>query len=182
MLHGLQNYIDAQSGDILIVLHQMGNHGPAYFKRYPADFERFRPACKSEDLSRCTDTEIGNAYDNAILYTDYFLSEVIALLKSNTPKFETAMLYVSDHGESLGEKGLYLHGMPYMLAPAEQTEVPVLVWASEASDVDLSVAVDRQGQINSHDAVSYSLLALFEIETPPPANAPLLFALKAEDD
>lgn len=101
MLHGLQEYIDAQKGDIMIVLHQMGNHGPAYYKRYPKAFERFTPACQTNDLGSCSKEEINNAYDNAIIYTDYFLSKAIALLKRNDKKFETAMLYVADHGESL---------------------------------------------------------------------------------
>jgi lipid A ethanolaminephosphotransferase len=165
MLHGLQEFIDAQSGDILIVLHQMGNHGPAYYKRYPQDFERFTPACHSAEISECTDEEIGNAYDNAILYTDYFLSQVIALLKANTPKFQTAMLYISDHGESLGENGLYLHGMPYMLAPPEQTLVPVIVWVGDNSDIDVHSVLVNENLQNSQDAVFQSLLTIYEVET-----------------
>jgi hypothetical protein len=90
MLSALQKHIDAQPrGDIFIVLHQMGNHGPAYFKRYPPEFEKFKPACQSADLSLCSREEIGNAYDNAILYTDFFLGKVIELLKMNDNKFET---------------------------------------------------------------------------------------------
>lgn len=165
MLDGLQQYIDQQSGDILIVLHQMGNHGPAYFKRYPAEFERFTPACHSQDFSGCSDEEINNAYDNAILYTDYFLSQVIALLKQNTPKYETAMLYVSDHGESLGEHGLYLHGAPYIMAPHEQTEVPIVLWLGESADIELQQALSVKDKSSTHDAVFHSLLAAFEIET-----------------
>ncbi len=111
MPEGLQEYIDQHSeGNILIVLHQMGNHGPAYYKRYPKSFEKFKPADKTNNLDTCSAEEIINAYDNAILYTDYFLSHVIKLLKQNDAKFETAMIYASDHGESLGENGLYLHG------------------------------------------------------------------------
>jgi len=165
MLDGLQAYIDQQPGDILIVLHQMGNHGPAYYKRYPAEFEKFTPACKSNELSSCSTDEISNAYDNAILYTDYFLSKVIALLKENTPKYETAMLYVSDHGESLGEHGLYLHGAPYFIAPDEQTNVPVLLWLGESADIDLQKAVAQKASKNSHDAVFNSLLSAFEVES-----------------
>ena len=116
----------------------MGNHGPAYFKRYPKEFEKFKPACQTAELSECSDEEIGNAYDNAILYTDYFLSQVVQLLKQNEQKFEASMLYISDHGESLGENNLYLHGMPYMLAPSEQTDVPVIVWAGKTSDIDIA--------------------------------------------
>lgn len=165
MLSGLQAFIDRQPGDILIVLHQMGNHGPAYFKRYPAAFERFKPACHSQDFADCSDEEISNAYDNAILYTDYFLSQVIGLLKQNTPAYETAMLYISDHGESLGEHGLYLHGMPYMMAPQEQTSVPILLWLGETADIDLQQALSAKDKQSSHDAVFHSLLAAFEVET-----------------
>jgi lipid A ethanolaminephosphotransferase len=165
MLAGLQEYVDAQDGDILIVLHQMGNHGPAYFKRYPKAFERFTPACHSIELSRCNQDEINNAYDNAILYTDNFLSKVIEFLKDNTPAYETTMLYVSDHGESLGEKGLYLHGAPYMFAPSEQLDVPVIAWLGASSDIDPSSAQELQDVSTSHDAVAGALARLFELET-----------------
>lgn len=165
MLDGLQSYIDAQSGDVLIILHQMGNHGPAYYKRYPAGFERFTPACQSAELAECTDEEIGNAYDNAILYTDYFLSQVIALLKANTLGYETAMLYVSDHGESLGENGLYLHGLPYSLAPSEQIDVPVILWLGESSDVEVHSVMANENLESSQDAVFQSLLTIYEVET-----------------
>jgi lipid A ethanolaminephosphotransferase len=183
MLHDLQAYIDAQDGDILIVLHQMGNHGPAYYKRYPKDFEKFMPVCESEELSLCTDEQIGNSYDNAILYTDYFLAQVIALLKANTPRFETAMLYIGDHGESLGENGLYQHGMPYVLAPHEQTAVPMIVWAGESSDVDLGGSLTLRNTLNDHDALAPSLLALFEIASQEmPEKQPLLLAFKHDTD
>ncbi len=181
MLDGLQEFIDAQNTDILIVLHSMGNHGPAYFKRYPPEFERFKPACQSEELADCSKVELDNAYDNAILYTDYFLARVIALLKANTPKFETAMLYVSDHGESLGENGLYLHGLPYVLAPPEQTDVPVIVWIGDSSDIDISSALNLKDAPNSHDAVAQSLLSLFEIESDLIFSSPALFELGEEN-
>ena len=103
----------------LIVLHQMGNHGPAYYKRYPKEFERFTPVCRTNDLGSCSSEEINNAYDNVILYTDHVMSQVIAILKANDEQFETSMLYVSDHGESLGEYEVYLHGLPYALAPED---------------------------------------------------------------
>jgi lipid A ethanolaminephosphotransferase len=183
MLNDLQAYIDAQDSDILIVLHQMGNHGPAYYKRYPSEFEKFTPTCKSEELSSCTDAEIGNSYDNAILYTDYFLSQVIALLKTNTPRFETAMLYIGDHGESLGENGLYLHGMPYMLAPVEQTAVPMIVWAGDSSDVDAGGSLAIKDGVNNHDGLAHTLLAMFEVDPGViPLTQPLLLAFKHETD
>lgn len=165
MLEGLQAYIDKQPGDVLIVLHQMGNHGPAYFKRYPAAFEQFKPACQSAELASCSEEEIINAYDNALLYTDHFLSRIIELLKQNTPAYETVMLYVSDHGESLGEHGIFLHGMPYSIAPDTQTHVPILLWLGESADADLTTINARTHTHNSHDAVFHTLLNVFEIES-----------------
>lgn len=167
MLVGLQDYIDShQKGDILIVLHQMGNHGPAYHKRYPQAFKQFTPACETNDLGACSTEEIINAYDNAILYTDFFLSKVIELLKPNDDAFETAMLYVSDHGESLGENGLYLHGLPYFLAPDAQKHVPFVLWFGRNFDQQsLSDIQQKRAERLSHDNVFSTLLGLFEIQT-----------------
>jgi lipid A ethanolaminephosphotransferase len=117
----------------VFVLHMMGNHGPAYFKRYPAEFRRFLPDCTTAELRECTRPEIVNAYDNAILYTDHVLSRVVQTLEAAGPRIDGAMLYVSDHGESLGENGLYLHGIPYAIAPEQQTHVPMLVWLSSTT-------------------------------------------------
>lgn len=169
MLKNLQSYIDQHpSGDILIVLHQMGNHGPAYYKRYPPAFERFTPVCSTNELAECDREAIGNTYDNAILYTDYFLSQVIALLKSNSDRFEAAMFYVSDHGESLGENNLYLHGLPNLLAPSEQKHVPMIFWFSD-SFLEDGISVDhlqnRLDETFSHDNVFHTLLGLFEVQT-----------------
>lgn len=167
MLQGLEEYIDAQKGDVLIVLHQMGNHGPAYYKRYPKAFERFTPVCKTNDLGSCTSEEINNAYDNVILYTDHFLAKVIELLKKYDDRFETAMLYASDHGESLGEYGIYLHGMPYAIAPAAQKHVPAVVWLGQhiKHDLKLDDVDERRLRRWSHDNIFSTLLGLFEIET-----------------
>jgi len=166
MLAGLQGYIDsAETKDVLIVLHQMGNHGPEYYKRYPESFEKFTPVCKSSDLNTCTREEINNAYDNAILYTDYFLSQVIDLLKNNSSRFETAMFYVSDHGESLGEYGLYLHGMPYVIAPQEQTHIPAILWFGDSFRVNTENILDNRDKHYSHDNIFHTLLTLFEIES-----------------
>lgn len=168
MLVGLQEYIDKQnSGDVFIVLHQMGNHGPAYYKRYPEHFEIFKPSCKSNDLGVCTTEEINNAYDNAIAYTDYFLSKVVRLLKNNNNRFETVMFYVSDHGESLGEKGLYLHGLPYSIAPIEQRKVPLIMWFGDSikDDINISKVKAKKATRYTHDNVFHSILRLMEIET-----------------
>src|SRR5574344_1458541 len=124
MLVGLEDYIEKNRGrDILIVLHQMGSHGPAYYKRYPKEFEKFTPVCKTSPLENCTKQEINNAYDNTILCTDYFLSKSINFLKKYSNTHEVGLVYMSDHGESLGENGVYLHGMPYPFAPKEQRNV-----------------------------------------------------------
>lgn len=167
MLSGLQDYIDRHPiGDILIVLHQMGNHGPAYYKRYPPAFEKFAPVCKTNDLGACSKEEIVNAYDNAVLYTDFFLSKVIELLKRNDATFETAMLYVSDHGESLGENGLYLHGIPYFFAPDAQKHVPLVMWFGRNFDPQsLSSIQTKRLERLSHDNIFSTLLGLFEIQT-----------------
>ena len=116
--------------DHFIVLHQRGSHGPAYHTDVPQWAKEFFPECDLPNLRNCDRAAINNSYDNTILYTDYFLSRVIDELEKRSAEFDTAMLYVSDHGESLGENGLYLHGFPYSMAPREQIEVPMLFWAS----------------------------------------------------
>ncbi|MDP3479361.1 MAG: phosphoethanolamine--lipid A transferase [Desulfoprunum sp.] len=166
MLVGLQDYVDSrQKGDVFIVLHQMGSHGPAYYKRYPPQFEKYTPTCKTNELEECSVEEIGNAYDNTILYTDYFLSKVIALLKDNDKRFETAMFYMSDHGQSLGENGIYLHGMPYFIAPRAQKHVASVFWFGERYQVDRQALRQRAGLPYSHDNVFHTLLGMLEIDT-----------------
>lgn len=169
MLPGLQSYIDGKKqGDILIVLHQMGSHGPAYYKRYPNNFERFTPTCKTNQLHNCTRAELDNTYDNTILYTDYFLGKVIDLLRSNDERFETAMFYISDHGESLGEGGFYLHGLPYSLAPDIQKHVPMIMWFGEnfdEEDLNMPLLMKKLDKEYSHDNLFHTLLGIMEIET-----------------
>lgn len=168
MLFGLDKYISQHdSKDILIVLHQMGNHGPAYFKRYPKEFEKFTPVCKTNQLEKCTQQEIINAYDNAILHTDAFLSKVINFLKPYSKTHETAMVYMADHGESLGENGLYLHGMPYFMAPDTQTHVASLMWFGEEMKKELNTQKleTLKDQPYSQDNLFHTLLGIFEVNT-----------------
>lgn len=169
MIVGLEDYIAKHKGeDILIVLHQMGNHGPAYYKRYPKEFEKFTPVCKTNQLEECTQEEVSNAYDNAILYTDYFLSKVINFLKPYSKNYETAMLYMSDHGESLGENGIYLHGLPYFMAPDEQKHIGSLMWFGEGDikeDIDIEKLNSYKDKQFSQDNLFHTLLGLFEVET-----------------
>lgn len=132
LLHGLDRILRNGKPETktLIVLHQGGSHGPQYAKKYPPGFERFKPTCQSVELQKCSSSELVNAYDNTIVYTDDVLHRVIELLKSVKDR-PSAMLYMSDHGESLGEGGLYLHGLPMALAPEVQFSVPLLVWTSD---------------------------------------------------
>lgn len=166
MLVGLKEYIDAHpKGDIVIVLHQMGNHGPAYYKRYPKAFEKFTPVCRTNQLEQCTQEEIRNGYDNAILYTDHFLSQVIAFLKGNEESFQTAMFYIADHGESLGENGLYLHGFPYSIAPEAQKHVASFMWFGKGFPVDKEGLKRRSNEAYSHDFIFHTLLSLGDVNT-----------------
>jgi lipid A ethanolaminephosphotransferase len=167
MLSGLSDFIDQQEdGDILIVLHQMGSHGPAYYKRYPEDFRVFAPTCDTNQLDSCSESEIANTYDNTILYTDHFLGRAIELLRGYDDRFETVMLYASDHGESLGESGVYLHGLPYWLAPDAQTHVPVILWfGRNYHDVDVDAMRQLADEPLSHDNLFHTLLGLFELDT-----------------
>jgi len=169
MLVGLQDYINKQTkGDVFIVLHQMGNHGPAYYKRYPKEFEKFTPVCKTNELEKCSNEEINNAYDNAILYTDFFLSKIIELLQENSNEFGTAMFYVSDHGESLGENGVYLHGLPYFVAPDEQKNVAAILWfgGDMAKKINYPELKKKSAEALSHDNVFHTFLGMMDVKTP----------------
>jgi len=166
MLVGLDKYIATQKGkDVLIVLHQMGNHGPAYYKRYPKAFEKFTPVCETNQLEECTQEEINNAYDNAILYTDDFLVKTINLLKQYSHSHQTAMIYMSDHGESLGEKGIYLHGLPYFMAPDAQIHIPALMWLNDSFKENLNATALDTSKRWSQDNLFHSLLGLFNVKT-----------------
>jgi lipid A ethanolaminephosphotransferase len=133
LLSGLNEQILAsKKNKVLIVLHTSMSHGPTYSKKYPPQFETFKPVCNSVELGKCTQTELINAYDNTIVYTDYILSKVIEDLKQ-LKEFKSTMIFVSDHGESLGEKNLYMHGLPISIAPKEQYEIPFIVWVSDGS-------------------------------------------------
>ena len=170
LVKGLQDKIDAMQGDSVIVLHMMGSHGPAYYKRYPADFERFQPACRESQFSRCQRSEIINGYDNTIVYTDYVLAQVIELLRVNDKRgLPSTMLYLSDHGESLGENNMYLHGLPYALAPDVQKHVPMLLWVSPQMQADFQIDTAclerRRHEPLSHDNFFHSVLGLLDVET-----------------
>lgn len=169
LLVGLKDIIEAKTKDTVIILHQKGSHGPAYYLRHPVKYTKFTPECMSKELSNCSTEEIMNAYDNTILYTDHFLSDLIALLKSEESNIDTAMLYISDHGESLGEHNVYLHSLPYMIAPEEQTHVPFITWFSTSfvknNHLDHACLKKSTNDHYSHDNLFHSLLGLTYIET-----------------
>ncbi|MBA1432070.1 MAG: phosphoethanolamine--lipid A transferase [Epsilonproteobacteria bacterium] len=168
MLTGLDAFIEEHKGkDILIVLHQMGNHGPAYFKRYTKAFEKFKPTCKTNQLEACSQQEITNAYDNAILYTDYFLYNVIQFLKKYDERYDTAMIYMADHGESLGESGVYLHGLPYFMAPDAQTHIGAIMWFGKhmSKEINADALRERSKKAYSQDNLFHTLLGIFNVQT-----------------
>ncbi len=156
--------------DTVLVLHLVGSHGPTYYQRYPAAFRRFTPDCARSDIQNCSDREIVNSYDNTLYYDDYVISQIIAQLGQHHKEWQSSLLYISDHGESLGENGLYLHGMPYDFAPEEQTAVPMLLWMSPefAANGDYDRACleqQAQGEGYSHDNLFDSVLGLMRIRT-----------------
>ena len=168
LLKDLQARLVSDGRDQVVVLHQLGNHGPNYFERYPPQFRRFTPTCDNPELGQCARQEIVNAYDNALLYTDHVLAGTIGFLKAQ-PQFDTALIYVSDHGESLGEKGLFLHGVPYAIAPSEQIHVPMAMWLSPgfaaSSGLDMQCVRDTSMQPTDHDALFPSILGLLQVQT-----------------
>ncbi|MGF6486883.1 phosphoethanolamine transferase [Pseudomonas frederiksbergensis] len=169
LLQGLQHFIDTLDKDTVLVLHQMGSHGPEYFKRYPKEYEHFTPVCESNALNNCSRESIVNGYDNTLVYTDHVLSTLIDLLRSNQDKVDTAMLYLSDHGESLGEYNLFLHGTPYMLAPEQQKHVAMLAWFSDSYQKSFSVdthclQLSREKPL-SQDNLFHSMLGLLEVNS-----------------
>ena len=171
LLAGLDERLASARGSGLIVLHMLGNHGPSYFRRYPERFARFQPACQSDDLRQCDSTAIANAYDNALLYTDHVLVTLIARLQAQaqSSQVDTAMIYLSDHGESLGESNLFLHGLPWAIAPEVQKRVPMVMWFSDGlarqERLDLDCLRRRAAQPAAHDHLFHTLLGLLDVRT-----------------
>ena len=154
---------------VVVLLHQMGSHGPAYYKRTPAAFKKFMPECASINLQNCSRTQLVNAYDNTIVYTDHVLASAIQWLKSKESVYTPALMYVADHGESLGENNIFLHGLPYDIAPDVQKRVPWITWLSPAfekrSHVATSCLQKQQAVRISHDNYFHSVLGLLKVKT-----------------
>lgn len=167
MVAELDGWLSKVKGDSVLVLHQLGSHGPAYYQRYTPEFARFTPECRTAELGTCDRQAVVNAYDNSILYTDHILASVIDLLKAHEDKVAPTMVYMSDHGESLGENGLYLHGAPYIIAPSQQTHVPFVLWQGTEmkSTVDASCLSKRAGEDASHDNLFHTALGIMAVKT-----------------
>ncbi|GAB1408213.1 phosphoethanolamine--lipid A transferase [Thermomonas brevis] len=169
LLRDLKARIEALPGDAVVVLHMLGNHGPAYYKRYPPEFRRFTPTCDTDQLGDCSRDAIVNAYDNSILYADTVVADAVRLLESLAPGRDTALLYLSDHGESLGEGGLYLHGVPRAIAPDNQLKVPMWLWLSPqlraADGIDQGCLRERSSNPRTHDAMFSTVLGLMRVRS-----------------
>lgn len=169
-LDSLLNKTDGK--DALIVLHVIGSHGPTYYQRYPDEKRLFAPDCPRSDIENCSTEQLVNTYDNTIAYTDYVISKVINRLDAPalTQEYNTSLLYISDHGESLGESGLYLHGTPYSVAPDTQTQVPMMLWMSPQfiaqRDINAECLKQKAGsQAYSHDNLFHTLLGITGVKT-----------------
>ncbi|MBI0548841.1 phosphoethanolamine transferase EptA [Pectobacterium parmentieri] len=170
LFHGVEDYINKLDNDGIIVLHTIGSHGPSYYQRYPDAFKKFTPTCDTNQIQTCTQEALTNTYDNTILYVDFFLDKTINLLKQHQDKFNTSLVYLSDHGESLGENGIYLHSMPYSIAPKQQTHVPMLIWLStgyqqKQAIQDTCLRQSAKQQDYSQDNLFHTILGMFTIAT-----------------
>lgn len=174
MLRGLDERIAALPADrrargVVVFMHQMGSHGPAYYKRTPAAYKRFAPECTTNALQQCPREQVVNAYDNTILYTDHFLGQTINWLRQHDAAAATALVYLSDHGESLGESNLYLHGLPYRVAPDAQKRVPWITWLSprfeQQSGVTVACLKAKADERVSHDHYFHTALGLLGVQT-----------------
>ena len=171
VIEGLKKVLsEKKSNKTLIVLHTMGSHGPAYFNRYPDEFEKFKPSCKSNEPQSCSIDELNNSFDNTIVYTDYIISKAIDILKKESAS-QNFLIYASDHGESLGEKGVYLHAAPMAIAPKEQIHVPVLMWASKNLKekrklIDKNYPTYRESKNKiTHEYLRHTILDFFNLKT-----------------
>ncbi|MDE1329778.1 phosphoethanolamine transferase [Vibrio aestuarianus] len=170
MLENFEKNIDKMQGNRMLLMHLIGSHGPTYFQRYPQNKKVFQPDCPRADIENCTVEQIINTYDNTILYTDYVIAQTIEKLKTLEDKYNTALIYISDHGESLGENGLFLHGMPYGLAPEYQTQVPMMFWTSPGFEREKSLNTtclrnNAQQKTYSQDNLFHSMLGIMDITT-----------------
>ena len=162
LLSNLDEKLEKNEKDFFLVLHQRGSHGPDYYNMYPPEFEKYTPVCRQNDLSNCSTQKLVNVYDNTIEYTSYFLAELMQILQKAGDKYNVLMIFVSDHGESLGENGVYLHSAIYKYAPDEQKHIPFLIWMPKETQenfaVDMNCLQEMSGQYVSHDNIFHTIL------------------------
>lgn len=167
-LNPLKDALPTLKRDTVLFIHMIGSHGPAYYLRYPQEAEVFTPACRTAEFADCTTDEIVNAYDNSIRFTDHIIAQTIDLLAAQSDVIP-AVFFLSDHGESLGEDGLYLHAAPYFLAPDTQTRVPMVMWLSpvyqQELKVDQACLKANAGEALSQDNVFHTVLGLMDVVT-----------------
>ena len=171
VIEGLKKILrENNSNKTLIILHTMGSHGPAYFNRYPDEFEKFKPSCKSNEPQSCSADELNNSFDNTIVYTDYIISKAIDILKKEKES-QNFLIYASDHGESLGENGVYLHAAPMAIAPKEQVHIPMLMWASENLKSNRKLVGKSYPEYRefkskiTHEYIRHTILDFFNLKT-----------------
>ncbi|RLV60418.1 phosphoethanolamine--lipid A transferase [Parashewanella curva] len=169
LLKGLPSQIKGMKGNKFVVLHLIGSHGPTYFERYPKSLDFYQPSCQRSDIENCTTEQIYNVYDNTLRYTDLVMAKAIDLLKSFESSHNVALMYMSDHGESLGENGIYLHGLPYKFAPIEQKRVPWMFWMSDSfakiKNIDGECLRKNTHSAYSQDNLFSTLLGLMDVST-----------------
>ncbi|CAG9296234.1 phosphoethanolamine transferase [Celerinatantimonas diazotrophica] len=171
LLNNLDQQINQMKGNRVIVLHLIGSHGPTYYRRYPPKMSYYKPTCNRADIENCSVQQIKNTYDNTLRYTDFVLKTLVNKLKSKSSQFNTALIYMSDHGESLGEDGIFLHGAPYSFAPIYQRRVPLMVWLSpgiqKESGINLKCmkSYSKKTDYFSQDNLFDSLLGIMDVKT-----------------
>ena len=176
LIEDLDNEIKKFSGDNdrLIIMHMIGSHGPLYYLRYTDKFAKFKPECKKNNTHECSKEELYNAYDNTILYQDWVISQMIERLQKmkqdkKNKDVDITLLFISDHGESLGEHGFYLHAFPYSIAPKEQTHIPFFIWTTDdklGKTLQEKAKLNKEGNLDvSHDNLFYTLLGLLNVES-----------------
>ncbi|HDR1419310.1 TPA: phosphoethanolamine transferase [Pasteurella multocida] len=167
LLTQVDQTLDSTDKDTVLVLHTIGNHGPTYYERYTPEYRQFVPTCDTNQINRCLKQQLVNTYDNGILYVDQFIDQVISKLEQRQ-HLQSAVIYVSDHGESLGEKGVYLHAAPYVIAPTEQTHIPMIMWFSPrwkaSQQVDLTCLRQKaKEEAYSHDHFFSTVFSLMQM-------------------
>ena len=160
LFYGLKDEIMASEGKkVFIGIHTYTSHGPKYFANVPEEYKVFLPECTTVDVAAADQTELINAYNNTIIYTDYLVHSVIEMLQTQFPDRRSCVIFISDHGESLGEDGNYMHGVPKKMAPAEQTDIPMIVWTS---DKDLKIKDIQEAE---HYNIYHSVMKFLGMES-----------------